>query len=493
MQNILAKLADHAQNEPDQVAVAGSKQAFSWCDLSRQIAALGGRLPTQQRLALLARNHPAWLIADLAISNNDNCCVPLPAFFNSAQQRHILDDSQADYLLLESDFIDLAGQQWSMEEKLDIAGKSLALMKRREQIKAIPSSAAKITYTSGTSGQPKGVPLSAERIGLVADALMQASNASSSDAALVLLPLSTLLENIGALYVPILAGAKILLPDASTLGLQDFRNIDIDKLCVYLQSARPSSVILTPELLKLFVSLASRGMLPDSFRFIAVGGAPVDPGLLHAALKLGLPVYQGYGLSEAGSVVSLNTPAENRPGSVGKPVLGEVKLSPGGRILLADSGFSGYLHQTTTAAKWLDTGDVGYFDEEGFLFVTGRTRNVIITSHGRNVSPEWVEAALTAQPSIEQATVFGDNQAALGAILVASSSSNDADIDAAVTLANAGLPDYAQVRHIVIAPEPFTPVNGQATSNGRVRRQAIMSSYADEIRNLERSTYEPVF
>ena len=142
----------------------------------------------------------------------------------------------------------------------------------------------------------------------VAVALATAAEASSSDRALVLLPLSILLENTGSVYAPVIAGAEIHVPDPADTGIRGSSQVDSSAFARMLQRIRPSTLIVPPQLLKLLVALARAGQLPDSFRYIAVGGAPTGMSLLEAARDLGLPVYQGYGLSEACSVVAVNPP-----------------------------------------------------------------------------------------------------------------------------------------------------------------------------------------
>ncbi len=196
----------------------------------------------------------------------------------------------------------------------------------------------------GHDNARRGAPLSRDTIETVAGALARAANAVAADRAMALLPLSILLENIGAVYVPVLSGAEILVPDPADTGVDGSSRVDAVRLAAALQTHRPTALIVPPGLLKLLTVLAQRESVPDSLRFIAVGGAPAGKALLEDAAACGLPVYQGYGLSEAGSVVALNTAAHNRPGSVGK-LLPHVRalISETGEILVQGKTFSGYL------------------------------------------------------------------------------------------------------------------------------------------------------
>ena len=197
----------------------------------------------------------------------------------------------------------------------------------------------------------------------------------------------------------------------------------------------------------------------------------------------GLPVFQGYGLSEAGSVIAMNTPAHNRPGSVGK-LLPHVHalISETGEILVQGRTFSGYLGDPARdPSAVLATGDTGYFDADGYLYVTGRVRERIITAYGRNVSPEWVEAELLSHPCIAQAAVLGDDRARLLAVLVPSGTDTTAALEAAVATTNAHLPDYAQIGAWLPADAPFSTATGELAAGGSPRRDVIEQHYLPQL------------
>ena len=150
---------------------------------------------------------------------------------------------------------------------------------------------------------------------------------------------------------------------------------------------------------------------------------------------------------------------------------------------------SGYLvdGQLTPAAQshgWFDTGDLGYLDEDGFLFVTGRRKNLLISSYGRNISPEWPEALLATCPAIAQVMVVGDAQPFCAALIVPAQPNAIAMIQEAIQAVNAQLPDYARLHKWLLLREPFTPANGLLTDNGRLRRDAIAARYAHCLRAL---------
>jgi long-subunit acyl-CoA synthetase (AMP-forming) len=210
-----------------------------------------------------------------------------------------------------------------------------------------------------------------------------------------------------------------------------------------------------------------------------VGGARVPVRLLEEADALGLPVYEGYGLTEAASVVSLNTPDARRLGSAGRP-LPHVRIEQGadGEILVGGATLAGYVGEAAPrAAQALHaTGDLGGLDADGFLHVHGRKREVLVTSFGRNVSPEWVESELLGHPAVAQAAVVGDGLPALVAVLVPRPGCAGSLTDA-VHAANARLPDYARLGAFVVADEPFSTGNGLLSRGGTPQRSLVAARH----------------
>lgn len=318
---------------------------------------------------------------------------------------------------------------------------------------------------------------------MVANTLADATRDCPIRRHLCVLPLATLLENLAGVYAPLLRGAEICVPDLATLGFRGSSSFVPQLFLQGIGTVRPHSMILIPQLLDCLVEATRAGWQPpDSLVFIAVGGGKVSRAMLEEAERRGLPVYEGYGLSECGSVVSLNLPGRNRSGSVGRPLphvdieIIDGEIFVGGQLCL---GYTG--EPRDSGSGKLATGDLGCFDEDGYLTINGRRKNLLITSFGRNISPEWIEAELNTIPGVLQTFVTGDAQPYLGALLVALPGLDDSRLQEAIELVNKRLPDYARVKCWQRIGSPFSVSEGTLTANGRPRREAILNRYGKQI------------
>nr|WP_240624031.1 AMP-binding protein [Ahniella affigens] len=439
--------------------------------LSEALIASGRR-----RIASRLDNGPHWLALDLALRSLGLVHVPLPTFFSAEQVAHALAASGADLLVV------------PVGTKLTEAMAELPVVAMTDpflavalpaHVVSIPADTAVITFTSGTTGTPKGVCLDATALMSVAQSLADAAAPLGPKRHLCLMPLSTLLENIGGVYAALLAGAEIVVPSLAELGYSGAAGLDVAKLLARLHADQPESMILVPQLLLALVMAAEQGApLPHSFKFIAVGGARVGGNLIARAKAQGLPIYEGYGLSECASVVCLNQPGAERAGSVGRPLSHAQVTIIDGEVVVQGVGMLGYLGEPERQNGPITTGDLGYVDADGFVHITGRRKNLFITSFGRNVSPEWVESELHQHPAIAQAVVFGEARPFNVAVLwPRDPNCSDQDLADALAAANRGLPDYARVQQFVRAEQPFTFADGLLTSNGRPRRERIHARY----------------
>ncbi|EAU55634.1 AMP-binding protein [Mariprofundus ferrooxydans] len=488
MSRVLAALHTQANDRPEHVALTSASISYSYSELRDVVDSAASLLrdTDMHTLALAADNSPAWLCADLACMQAAIPLIPVPHFFAPTQIGHLLHHAGVDGILTDraDQFSALLAQLGIPSEATVTTIAGLSLIRISTADVRLPADCAKITYTSGSTGEPKGVCLSLDAMETVAASLAAATGAGAEDRHLALLPYATLLENIGGVYAPLLAGATIHAPGMAAIGMSGASGLDVKQFVSALHAARATTCIMIPQMLHALVAAVGGGMAkPESLRYIAVGGAPVSLKLLETAAHLELPVYEGYGLSEAASVVAVNAPGVNRPGSVGKP-LPHVTLSfaDDGEILVRGSLFSGYLgeSQMASGAAW-PTGDIGYLDDDGFLHLSGRKKHIFITAFGRNVSPEWVERELSIEPAIGQSCIFGEARPFNVAVIVPRQNFDMAAVDAAVASANARLPDYARISRWVEAGEPFSVANGLWTGTGRPRRQHIETHYRQQL------------
>jgi long-chain acyl-CoA synthetase len=486
MSSILEALARGAAADETSIALSDESLTFDYTSLYSEVTRIADclreKLPGSDPVAIVADNSCAWAILDLAFVLLNRPLVPLPSFFTSQQRQSALSRVGAGWLL--TDIVP------SGKSAIEVARRRFYVTRLQTRSIDLPPGTTKITFTSGTTGEPKGVCLSQGGMEQVSSSLVEMIGRDKAGIHLPVLPLAVLLENVAGLYTTLLAGGHYRALSQTSIGFAKPFEPDFNMLVNALAEHGVASAIMVPEILRGTMGALFRGRtsLPE-LKFLAVGGARVAASLLEMARRLRLPVYQGYGLSEAASVVSLNTIENDRLGSVGK-VLPHVNLhlADDGEILLTEPGFLGYVGETP-APKIYPTGDLGILDDKGFLSISGRKTNVLITSFGRNVSPEWVESELTASPAIYQACVFGEGRPSLSALVVPTSASADSEtIAAAIGQANANLPDYAKIERWMAVP-PFTAERRLLTSNGRLQRDAIRKEYLGAVERLTEPSF----
>jgi long-subunit acyl-CoA synthetase (AMP-forming) len=491
---------------PDAIVIEEPGDALTASQLLLRVGALRAALVHAgiDRLGLLAGNSVAWVVADLACQAANICLLPLPVFFSNTQLAHSLQSVGVDAVLTDDPqrVINIAGEQLAPETHGDLQQKAdceksvledipaapgLTLIRFSAQSRPpLPAGTRKITFTSGSTGAPRGVCLGAEHQLAVASALAKALQLKAPRH-LCLLPLSTLLENVGGLYYPLLAGGSVSVPPETVTGFSGSTGLDVLRLLQAISQYRPTSIILLPQMLVGLVAALEEGWQPPAeLQFAAVGGAKVSPALILRAREFGLPVYEGYGLSETGSVACMNHPGNDLPGSAGPP-LSHVNVSiDSGEVVVTGNTFYGYVGDPASwGAQSVATGDLGELDADGYLHLRGRKKNVLISSFGRNISPEWIESELLLYPEIKQCIVFGDAQPYCSALIaVAGPEVTDAHLQQLVAAVNDRLPDYAHIERWHRLEHTLDHTAGLYTENGRPRRTAIAERYAAVIESL---------
>lgn len=432
-------------------------------------------------LATLLDNGAAFVVLDEAAAGAGLVHVPLPPFFTPAQIQHALQSAGVDTLLAPP----AAAAAWPALpwQPVQVAEQALRCARLPAQGLPMPRGTAKITYTSGSTGAPKGVCLCQSAMERVADGVVQALGPLGIKRHLSALPFAVLLENVAGQMAARRQGATLMTVPLSELGWQGSSQFDVAIFHAAVLRHRPDSLILLPQMLRAWVGLLMQSgqRAPAGLKFVAVGGAAVGAPLIAAAQALGIPAYEGYGLSEGASVQTLNLPGAQRPGSVGRALPHAcLRVTDDGEIEVAGSLMAGYLGDATAPPEWWPSGDLGHIDADGYVHLRGRKKNVLISAYGRNISPEWVETALGQQAAIRQAVVYGDGEPSLWAVLwPVQAGTPDAALQAAVDAANATLPDYARITRWTRGRAAFSAETGYATANGRPQRAAILAAHAD--------------
>lgn len=488
--------------EPERVCAVdhrddGTTEAWRAGDIRRAAVALARRLMARRDptgltvVGVVAGNGASTLIADLACLLAGVASLPLPLAFSRAQAEHLAQKCQL--FLVDERGAAVLAERWGLAlcqslrlDRPDYEGADFPF----DAPPAPSGRICKIIHTSGTTSRPKGVMLAERGVGAVVEALEARLSPEIHSRYLSLVPLSLLLEQVSAIYLPLLAGGTVhFLPDS--VPLLGEAGADPERLLRWLVKVEPTFVVVPPVMVSRIQAQLQRGgelatalwqwLRGPEAPYIVCGGAAVATETLNWLDRHGVSVFQGYGLSENGSVVSVNVPGRNRLGSVGQPLdHARVRIGEGGAIeVWSESLFLGYSGEdpsacAMTADGWLDTGDLGELDAEGFLYVRGRKKHVICLANGRNVCPEQVELNLRLFPAVRDAVVFDDEEHGLVAMLVcepgldraalgAWSAAQFSDIErpGRFWLAEAGAPELADLY----------------TVTGRPRRAEIRQAY----------------
>lgn len=418
---------------------------------------------------------------------------------------------------------------------------------RRQQV--APEDLATIIYTSGTSGVPKGVEHTHASLAAEVEALRQIELLDSDDRQLLFLPLAHIFAKM-LFLTAIGTGSQTAFAESLPSVIANLREVQptffagvpriFEKIHAQLMAERdrlagPDSSLFTRAVRrgKEFSRRRQQGaelgalsrleekvyrklifdriqeLFGGNVRFLFCGGAPLRADLAEFFHAAGILILEGYGLTETAAVSTLNLPDDFCFGSVGKPLPGvEVTIDEDREILVrGPMNMRRYrnLPEETEAAfdageGWFHTGDLGRFDRDGFLYVTGRKKHLIVTSGGKNVAPEQLEAQLVERPLIKQAVVCGDNRPFIAALVVLDDSAQtwaikrgisfespsdlvDDDqvrrrVEQEISRVNEKLPHFETIRQFAVLPEPLSVEAGELTPTGKVRRSAIISKYA---------------
>ena len=508
--NVLSEILTQAQRTPDAPAVvqltpdgkAPEHVALTYAQLVAHAQQLAGSLaddtPAASQIGLVMGNSVHWVLADLALMIGERVEVPVPLAFSVDQARHLL---QGCALVLVDEMGACTLEAWRC------AGLTLSAPVRRVSVSAEPAagmtqasaddSVIKVIHTSGTTSRPKGVKIRRDGLGALVQALWQRARRDDYQRYLVLVPLSLLIEQVTALYMPLTSGGAVLLPAPSLAPLGSPGVIAEDRLDL-IRQARPTAMTLTPALVEAIARRAATLEPAERIEqlfgtprlpLLAAGGGPVEVEVLVRLHQLGIEVFQGYGLSENSSVATWNFRGANRLGSVGQALPHvTLRLAADGELQLRSSSlFAGYTNEDPSSCAvdadgWLHTGDLARIDPEGFVSIIGRKKTMIITANGRNVSPEWLEAAYRQVQGVEQVIVFGDRQAFIGGVFIIGAQVDPADVSTAIAdFARTHLNEIEQIAQPVLIPRSDEVMRRLFTVTGRPRRDQVAVFLKDSV------------
>lgn len=506
---------DPAAADPDHVVFAlvdGTRVTAARYrdDVDRAAARLvADGLAAGERVAVLALTSYAWAVADLAVLAAGGVVVPVYPTSSATQIRHILADSGAVAAFADTDeqcaALDAAGPCRTAARTLDRLlapdpgpdGAAVAeLARRRAAVRA--GDLATIVYTSGTTGDPKGCMITHRNLYVAAAGVVARQpamfGADGTEAATVLaLPLSHVFGR--TLLVACLVGGTRITPVPGFV-----------EMLAALPRCEPTFVTLVPYALEKIRKASSAGPATGSrLRHAICGGASLDPSTAAWFDDLGVTVYQAYGLTETATAVTVNAPDARRTGTVGRPVPGvRVGIAADGEILVAGRNVTpGYwrpdgANPAVAADGWLHTGDLGELDDDGFLTVTGRRKEILVTSGGKNVAPSPLEDRVRLHPLVSAAMLVGDARPYVAALVTLDDAALtraglDRAVDAgairaavgeAVDAASATVSRAESIRRFRIVHGDFTVAGGHLTPSMKLKRVAIARDWAADLEEL---------
>ncbi|WP_326588608.1 AMP-dependent synthetase/ligase [Streptomyces sp. NBC_01294] len=525
-------------------------------------ALLGLGVAAGERVAVVAETRPQWTYTHFGVLAAGAVLVPVYPTAGEEELAWVLSDSEA--VVVVCDDARQAARVEALRARLPVLRAVVlmdelpapllpqdpalesALLARAAAV--TPAADASIVYTSGTTGLPKGCRLTHGNLGAIQDATLPLIKGGPGDSTYLYLPLAHMLAQLIQITT-LLEGGELcyfggriedVLAELSEVAPTHLPSVPrlfekLHSVVLSLAEAREGGRERFEAAVRVGV-LAADGRLPDELReeyeeaekslyalvrgafggrlkWALTGGAPIAPATLDFLRACGITVYEGYGMTESGGVISLNHPQAVRHGTVGRPIAGcEVRIAQDGEVLArGPMVFPGYHANEAATAEaldpegWLHTGDLGELDADGYLRITGRKKELIITSAGKNLTPTEVEFAVQRSRYVSRAVLIGDRRPYPVALITldteeitawagregldpgpdpATHPAVRALIDTVVAEANAAVSRPARIRAFHILAEDFTIAAGTLTPTLKLRRAAVAQRYAREIEGL---------
>lgn len=506
-------------------------QGISWQRFEQETfdfatALLSLELKRGGTICILMGNVPEWPISDIGTIMAGGVGVGLYPTSSAEQIAYIINHSDAEFVLVDTHeqlqkVLSIRDQLLKVHHiiALDADGSNdvisyrdlitrgqaessrLAPLLKERAEGAKPDDIAIMVYTSGTTGAPKGACLSHRYIINSVESLRQTIPIYDTDVSFSYLPFCHVAERISGLYNRLYAGASAYFVD------------DLARLGEYMLEVKPTVFASLPRFFEKIHARAAADMerLPEAehanfkltrvkdyfggrIRLATSGGAPLPLEVAEFFAAGGLPILQAYGLTE-NVCVAFNRPDNYKFGTVGPPMPGcEVRIADDKEILVrSEMMFSGYYKAPEETAKvfadgWLLTGDLGEFDEDGFLKIIGRKKELIVTSTGKKVAPALLENMLKEHHVISQAMVYGEARSYLVALITLNAPASRERIQAVVESVNRRVSSTESIKRFAILDRDFEIARDEITPTGKLKRDVITNRFRDVIDRLYLAT-----
>jgi long-chain acyl-CoA synthetase len=524
------------------------EHTYSWGEIRERVSKLSYKIKSLikegDRCLILSENSPYWLISDIAIMNAGGISTPIFTTYSSGDYEYILNDCKPSLIVVSNNnqfqkikkYINLDSQKIISFEKIEVESLLMQdILNEKNQREIFKNNLKRnmpacIIYTSGTSGNPKGVMLS--HGGILSNCegaveLLRPLIRKKDPVFLTWLPLSHSYEHT-VQFIQIIVGAKVYYAESlekliSNMGVAKptimtavprfYQNL-FTKISMSFEKQKGikkklinitlnlGKKILKKEILNfrekivnfichLLVRKKIQNQFGGNLQAFVSGGGALDQNIGEFLNAVGLPTLQGYGLTEASPVVSCNLPDLVKVETVGPPFrTNEVRIADDGEILIkGENVMLGYWNQREETAKvikegWLHTGDIGELDNNNYLKITDRKKDIIVNLGGDNISPSKIENILCLSQLIKQSFVYGDKKNYLVAIIVCEKEINKQEIKLIIKNINNNLTLIEKIKKFILINDEFTIDNRMLTPTLKLKRKEITKNYKQQLENL---------
>jgi long-chain acyl-CoA synthetase len=541
----------------------GAWTDISWRQLADQVVRVGSRLieagvAPGDRVLLISENRPEWILSDLAIMTAGAVTTPIYPSTPPATVQRIAENSQARVAIVSAEALAenvavprVVRMDSELLGWLDGASPAEARSQLEDRAAALsPDDLATIVYTSGTTGEPKGVMLAHRNLVDVTRSCLQAFDVGEDDVELSFLPYSHVLERINGLLVLMAAGATAWLSRGVERLSEDMAEcqptvmVSVPRVYEKMHQRVMSQVArasprrqalfrwalrqgrrrsrgqlspLYPLADRVVLATLRRRLTGGRMRFFVSGGAPLSREVEEFFWSFGVKIFNGWGMTETSSGATSNTERHHKFETVGKPLPGvEIRIAEDGEVLVHSPGnMLGYFRNEAATAEvlkegWIYSGDIGELDEDGFLRITDRKKDLIKTAGGKFVAPQPLEARLQQDAMIDRAVVLGDQRPYVVALIVPdwnvvrrelglseepSSLVEDERVRGAVQrqvdALNSELGSWERIKYFKLLPHDFSEQTGELTPTLKVKRRAVQERYREEIDEMYQGKARP--